>query len=71
MLVLYAVHGLPYEEIAAVTGCNVGTVKSRMSRARTALKAMLFDDEREEAPGTDAVARVSTKCPTSVNRLSQ
>ena len=71
MLVLYAVHGLPYEEIAAVTGCAVGSVKSRMNRARTALKAMLLGDEREEAPGTDAVARVSTKRPTSVNRLSQ
>jgi RNA polymerase sigma-70 factor (ECF subfamily) len=71
VLVLYAVHGLPYEEIAEVTGCKVGSVKSRMNRARTALKAMLLGDEREEAPGADAVARVSAECPTSVNRLSQ
>ena len=47
VLVLYAVHGLPYEEIAAVTGCAVGSVKSRMNRARTALKAMLLGDDRE------------------------
>src|SRR4051812_6788431 len=41
VLVLYAVHGLPYEAIAEVTGCKVQAVKSRMNRARTALKAML------------------------------
>src|SRR3954466_9956321 len=46
VLVLYAVHGLPYEAIAEVTGCAVGSVKSRMNRARVALKAMLLDDER-------------------------
>jgi RNA polymerase sigma-70 factor, ECF subfamily len=50
VLVLYAVHGLPYEAIAAVTGCNAGTVKSRMNRARVALKAMLLGDGREDAP---------------------
>ena len=65
VLVLYAVHGLPYEEIAEVTGCKVGSVKSRMNRARTALKAMLLGDEREEAFGTDAVARVSASRPSA------
>jgi RNA polymerase sigma-70 factor (ECF subfamily) len=44
VLVLYGVHGLPYERIAEVTGCKVGSVKSRMSRARSALKAMLLGD---------------------------
>jgi RNA polymerase sigma-70 factor (ECF subfamily) len=57
VLVLYAVHGLPYEQIAAVTGCAVGSVKSRMNRARTALKAMLLDDEREDAPACDRSTR--------------
>jgi RNA polymerase sigma-70 factor (ECF subfamily) len=57
VLVLYAVHGLPYEAIAAVTGCAVGSVKSRMNRARTALKAMLLDDGREDAPAVDRSAR--------------
>ena len=56
VLVLYAVHGLPYEEIAEVTGCKVGSVKSRMSRARTALKAMLLGDEREDMPAADQEA---------------
>ena len=49
VLVLHAVHGLRYERIAAVCDCEIGTVKSRMSRARAALKAMLLgEDEPEE-----------------------
>jgi RNA polymerase sigma-70 factor (ECF subfamily) len=52
VLVLYAVHGLPYEAIAAVTGCAVGSVSSRMSRARVALKAMLLGDGRADALAT-------------------
>src|SRR3954468_21128048 len=43
-LVLWAVHGLPYERIAEVCGCEVGAIKSRMSRARTALKAMVLGE---------------------------
>ena len=34
VLVLVAIHGLPYEEIARICGCEVGTVKSRVNRAR-------------------------------------
>jgi RNA polymerase sigma-70 factor, ECF subfamily len=50
VLVLYGVHGLAYEEIARICGCEVGSVKSRMNRARAALKAMLLGDEREDTP---------------------
>jgi RNA polymerase sigma-70 factor, ECF subfamily len=45
VLVLYAVHGLPLEKIAAVCGCKVQAVKSRMNRARTKLKAMLLGEK--------------------------
>jgi RNA polymerase sigma-70 factor (ECF subfamily) len=38
VLVLREMHGMSYEEIARVLGCSLGTVKSRVSRARTALK---------------------------------
>ena len=44
-LVLWAVHGLPYERIAEACGCEVGSIKSRMSRARTTLKALVLGDK--------------------------
>jgi RNA polymerase sigma-70 factor (ECF subfamily) len=44
VLVLVAVHGLPYEQVAEICGCEVGTVKSRVNRARAMLKKMLLDD---------------------------
>jgi RNA polymerase sigma-70 factor, ECF subfamily len=40
-VVLADVEGLSYEEIAQVTGTNVGTVKSRLSRARFELRDFL------------------------------
>ena len=41
VLVLRDVQGLSYEEVAAVTGQNLGTVKSRLHRARAALRGAL------------------------------
>jgi RNA polymerase sigma-70 factor (ECF subfamily) len=43
-LVLHAVHGLAYEQIAVICGCEVGTVKSRINRARNLLKQMLLGE---------------------------
>ena len=40
VLMLIAVEGLRYEEAAVVLNISVGTVKSRLSRARTALRAL-------------------------------
>ena len=34
VFVLRELHGRSYEEIAEITGCNLGTVKSRLNRAR-------------------------------------
>ena len=48
VLMLIAVEGLRYEEAAAVLNISVGTVKSRLSRARTALRALIdMPDEPE------------------------
>jgi RNA polymerase sigma-70 factor, ECF subfamily len=34
VFVLREMEGKTYEEIAEITGCNLGTVKSRLNRAR-------------------------------------
>ena len=41
ILILIPVLGLAYEDAAEVCGCSVGTVKSRLNRARTALSALV------------------------------
>ena len=41
VLVLAGVHGLSYERIAEICGCEIGTVKSRVCRARLQLKQLL------------------------------
>jgi RNA polymerase sigma-70 factor (ECF subfamily) len=46
---LIEVFGLSYAEAADVLGIRVGTVKSRMHRARAALCRALADEEEEEA----------------------
>jgi RNA polymerase sigma-70 factor (ECF subfamily) len=42
VLVLSDAQGLSYDEIAQVTGANLGTVKSRLSRARARLRDLLL-----------------------------
>jgi RNA polymerase sigma-70 factor (ECF subfamily) len=44
VVVLYDFQGLSYEEIARITQTRVGTVKSRLNRARLALKDLLAAD---------------------------
>ncbi|MBN8553079.1 MAG: sigma-70 family RNA polymerase sigma factor [Caulobacterales bacterium] len=47
-LVLVGAGGFAYEEAAAICGCAVGTVKSRVSRARRALQSALDDGAYSE-----------------------
>ena len=42
-LVLYAVHGLEYEEIVLATSAPIGTVKSRIHRARLSLRELIVE----------------------------
>jgi RNA polymerase sigma-70 factor (ECF subfamily) len=45
VLLLIGANGLSYEEAAAVMGCAIGTVKSRLARGRTALAALIDGPE--------------------------
>src|SRR2546421_7182234 len=45
LLVLRAYHDFDYDEIAAALGLEIGTVKSRLGRARVALRAAVAADE--------------------------
>ena len=49
VLVLAVVHGFSYERIAEICRCEIGTVKSRVNRARANLKRMLLDEDAPRA----------------------
>jgi RNA polymerase sigma-70 factor (ECF subfamily) len=49
-LILVGAGGMQYEEVAHIMGCPVGTVKSRVRRARDELQALLFEGQLTEAP---------------------
>ena len=50
-LVLFEVDGLSYDEIAAQEGVPVGTVRSRLSRARQHLRDVLVKQEKRAGSG--------------------
>src|SRR6201996_1927877 len=56
-LILVGAGGFAYEEAAEICGCAVGTVKSRVSRARRALQAILEEGayDRDGRPAGDAM----------------
>ena len=45
VIILRDINGMAYEEIAKTLNCSVGTVKSRVNRARSALKKLLTNSE--------------------------
>jgi RNA polymerase sigma-70 factor (ECF subfamily) len=59
-LILVGAGGFAYEEAAAICGCAVGTVKSRVSRARRALVEILKRGEylRDGAPAGEAMGAI-------------
>jgi len=60
VLTLIGASGCSYEEAAAICGCAVGTIKSRVNRARRRLEELMGDGadgaERSEPTSQDAVA---------------
>jgi RNA polymerase sigma-70 factor (ECF subfamily) len=59
-LILVGAGGFAYEEAASICNCAVGTVKSRVSRARRALQATLArgDYERDGAAAGEAMGSI-------------
>lgn len=53
-LLLVGAGGFSYEEAAEICKCPVGTIKSRVGRARAALSAMLESGELPDANGAKA-----------------
>jgi RNA polymerase sigma-70 factor (ECF subfamily) len=59
-LILVGAGGFAYEEAAEICGCAVGTVKSRVSRARRSLQAILEagDYRRDGKSASDAMSAI-------------
>jgi RNA polymerase sigma-70 factor, ECF subfamily len=55
-LILVGASGFSYEEAAEICGCAVGTIKSRVNRARTRLSGMLSIDTADDF-GPDVTTR--------------
>jgi len=57
-LILVGASGFSYEDAAAICGCAVGTIKSRVNRARTKLSELLYVDGAEDFGPDDTVRAV-------------
>jgi RNA polymerase sigma-70 factor (ECF subfamily) len=55
-LILVGASGFSYEDAAAICGCAVGTIKSRVNRARSKLSALLYVEGAEDF-GPDETVR--------------
>ena len=56
-LILIGAAGLSYEEAAEICGCAVGTIKSRVNRARIKLQRLLDTEESptSKTPGAASI----------------
>ena len=58
VLTMVGASGLSYEEAAIICGVEIGTIKSRLSRARAKLSELMgLDDRRPSAAGRAPLAR--------------
>ncbi|MBW6398304.1 sigma-70 family RNA polymerase sigma factor [Roseomonas sp. HJA6] len=71
-LVMVAVQGMSYEEVAAAMGCAVGTAKCRVFRARRTLEGRLLGEEEQgRATGRRRGAGVAASPPRSMERAAR
>lgn len=64
-LVLVSAEGFAYEEAAEICGCAVGTIKSRVNRARTRLAELLQIESSNEF-GPDQLSEAALRAPVSL-----
>lgn len=69
-VLLYDVHGYDYSEIAEIAGISLGTVKSRISRARSHLRDLLKADKKSREL-FEAVSRHLTDDDSAAERQSR
>lgn len=65
-LVLVGGSGFSYEEAAEICGCAVGTIKSRVNRARARLTEVLDPEARERSAGQEDADEACAKGIASV-----
>jgi RNA polymerase sigma-70 factor (ECF subfamily) len=58
-LILVGAAGLSYEEAAEICGCALGTIKSRVNRARARLLKIMDVDDATDAMATESGAEAS------------
>ena len=69
VLILIGGSGMSYEEVAAICNCAVGTVKSRVNRARNRLAELLAVESVDEF-GPDAVVQATIETPIAPTRMT-
>lgn len=60
-LMMVTMNGISYEDLAEITGCAVGTAKSRVFRARRQLQQWLLGEEEQKNPKVSRKSNVYRK----------
>ena len=71
LLILIGAGGMSYEEAARICGTNVGTIKSRMNRARTRLAELLHIADEDDLGATPLIRAAVVMQVTSQGSMQQ